>query len=90
MHERHLMNDLMRRIGRAAEAHGGERVVAVSVWLGALSHMTPDHFREHFNEAAAGTLADGARLEIETSDDIHDPAASDVLLKNVEVEVAEE
>jgi len=62
VHEHHLMNDLMRRIGRAAEAHGGERVVAVSVWLGALSHMTPDHFREHFEEAAVGTLAEGARL----------------------------
>jgi hydrogenase nickel incorporation protein HypA/HybF len=84
------MNDLMRRIARAVEAHGGERVVTVSVWLGALSHMTPDHFREHFEESSAGTLAEGAKLEIETSDDIHDPAATDLLLKGVEVEVAEE
>ena len=86
MHEHHLMNDLMRRIGRAAEAHGGERVVAVSVWLGALSHMSPEHFREHFIRASAGSVAEGARLDIAASDDIHDSAAADVLLRGIEIE----
>jgi hydrogenase nickel incorporation protein HypA/HybF len=86
MHEHGLINDLMRRIARVAEAEKAERVVGISVWLGALSHMSPDHFREHFNRASAGSLADGARLDITTSDDIHDSAAADVLLKGIEVE----
>jgi hydrogenase nickel incorporation protein HypA/HybF len=86
MHEHGLINDLMRRIAHAAQTEKAERVVAVSVWLGALSHMSPDHFREHFERASAGSLAEGARLEITTSDDIHDSAAAHVLLKGIEVE----
>lgn len=87
MHEHGLVNDLMRRIARAAAAEKADRVVAVSVWLGALSHMSPDHFREHFNRAAAGSLAEGARLDITASDDIRDAAAADVLLTGIEVEI---
>ena len=86
MHEHGLINDLMRRIARAAEAEKGDRIVAVSVWLGALSHLSPDHFREHFERAAAGSPAAGARLDITASDDIHDAAAGDVLLKGIEIE----
>ena len=62
MHEHGLMNDLMRRIARAAEADGGERVVAVSVWLGALSHMTPEHFREHFEDVLGGNARRGREI----------------------------
>jgi Zn finger protein HypA/HybF involved in hydrogenase expression len=40
--------------------------------LGPLAHIEPDHLREHFVEAARGTLADSARLEIETTDDLHE------------------
>jgi hydrogenase nickel incorporation protein HypA/HybF len=86
MHEHGLINDLMRRIARAAETEKAERVVAVSIWLGALSHMSPEHFREHFSRASAGSVAEGARLDIAASDDIHDSAAADVLLKGIEVE----
>ena len=86
MHEHGLINDLMRRITGVAEAEKAERIVAVSVWLGAFSHMSPDHFREHFNRASAGSLAEGARLDITTSDDIHDSAATDVLVTGIEVE----
>jgi hydrogenase nickel incorporation protein HypA/HybF len=86
MHEHGLMTDLMRRILKTAESEKAQRVVSVSVWLGALSHMSPGHFGEHFEQAAAGTIAEGAALDVATSDDIHDPHAADVLLKGVEVE----
>ena len=45
--------------GVAAE-EGGSHVTRIRVRLGALSHFTPEHFREHFDDAAAGTLAEGA------------------------------
>ena len=61
-------------------------MTAVSVWLGALSHMTPDHFAEHFEQAAAGTLAEGAAIRAVASTDIDDPRAADVVLTAVEVE----
>jgi len=51
MHEAHVMRDLMREIARVAAEQGARRVVALRVWLGALSHMTPEHFREHFLDA---------------------------------------
>jgi hydrogenase nickel incorporation protein HypA/HybF len=86
MHEQGLINDLMPRIARAARTEEADRVVAVSAWFGALSHMSPDHFREHFDLTSAGSLAEGARLAITTPDDIHDCAAADVLLEGVEVE----
>lgn len=84
MHEASLMRNLMGKILEIAEAEGG-RVSGIRVWLGALSHMSPAHFKEHYDEAAAGTLAEGAWLETEISEDIDHPQAGDILLKSVEV-----
>ena len=87
MHEASLMTDLMRKIDAAAQQQRARRVVGVSVWLGALSHMSADHFREHFAQASTGTMADGAALDITVSDDIHHAQASDVRLESLEVDV---
>jgi len=76
----------MRRIEEAARAEKARRVVGISVRLGALSHMTPGHFGEHFDHAAAGTIAEDATLSVTTSSDIHDPRATDVVLDGIEVE----
>ncbi len=86
MHEASLMKDLMRRILSVAETEGATRVTGVSVWLGALSHMSPEHFEEHFVQASAGTLAEGARVHAIVSDDMNDANAQRVLLDSVEVE----
>lgn len=90
MHEASLMGDLMARIAAAAATQGdpAPRVTAVSVWLGALSHFSPGHFEEHFRIASRGTLAEGARLDIECSDEIHHPQAQGVLLRSIEVSEA--
>jgi hydrogenase nickel incorporation protein HypA/HybF len=86
MHEHALMKSLMRQVREIAVAEGAQRVVKVSIWLGALSHMSADHFGDHFVDAAAGSLAEGAELECFASNDIHDPRALDVVLKGIEVE----
>jgi hydrogenase nickel incorporation protein HypA/HybF len=85
MHEMSLINDLMRKIMRVADEHGARRIVGLKVELGALSHLSAAHFREHFEEAAAGTPAAGARLDIVELTDIHDSHAQDILLRSVEV-----
>jgi len=87
MHEASLIRNLIHRIETIAEAEGARRVVGVSVWLGALSHMSESHFIEHFNAAAAGTLAEGARLDIAVSTDTRHAHAQDLRLEAVEVEV---
>lgn len=85
MHEKALMDDLMAKILAVADAEGGVRVTGVRVWLGALSHFTPVHFREHFDDAARGTLAEGAEVEATLDGDISDPRAQGVVLESVVV-----
>ena len=48
MHEASLMKNLMRRLDEIASAENAKRITGVSVWLGALSHMSASHFAEHF------------------------------------------
>ena len=86
MHEFSLMKDLMRKIASVAREQDARRVVSVKVTLGALCHISAQHLSEHFVEAASGTVAEGARLDIEESKDKTDPRALDVLLESVEVE----
>lgn len=85
MHEFSLMADLMRKIEQVAADNGAERVTRVRVWLGALSHITPEHFREHFEDGTRGTVAEGAELEVETSDDEADPEAQQIVLRSLDV-----
>ena len=86
MHEASLMKNLMSKVEQLAREHGAGRVTRLDVKLGALSHFSPDHFREHFERAARGTVADGALLEIELLTDISDPRAQDVVLASADVE----
>lgn len=86
MHEASLIRNLMRKIDSLAETEDAKRVTTVRVWLGALSHMSADHFQEHFEQASKATIAEGAELEIEVSADIRDPNAQELLLQSVEVE----
>ena len=88
MHERKLMDDLMAKILGVAAAEGAARITRVSVRLGALSHFTPDHFREHFEDAARGTIAAGADVVAQVEDDVASPFARDVVLASVEIEEA--
>ena len=86
MHEASLMSDLMRKIITLADTQQARHVTGVSLTLGALSHLSPDHLREHFIEAARGTVAEGARLDIEARTDITEPTAQDIRLDSIEVE----
>ncbi len=85
MHEHSLMNNLMSKIFAIAEKERAVKVTKVSVKLGALSHMSPEHFKEHFDIAAKGTIAENAILDTEECRDIHDPQAQAILLKSIDV-----
>jgi hydrogenase nickel incorporation protein HypA/HybF len=89
VHERALMRDVMRKIEETAAAEGATRVTRVAVRLGALSHFTPEHFREHFADASRGTLAEGAAVDAVVEEDITDADAREVALESVEVETPE-
>jgi hydrogenase nickel incorporation protein HypA/HybF len=82
VHERALMRDLLARVDEVARADGAARVASVRVRIGPLSHFTPEHFREHFADAARGTIAEGASVVVAS-----DAAGADVVLESVELEL---
>jgi hydrogenase nickel incorporation protein HypA/HybF len=83
------MDDLMRTIEARAAAEGAARVTRVRVRLGALSHFTPDHFREHFEDASRGTLAEGAQVDAALDSDPTSATAQGVVLEEFDVELAD-
>ncbi len=87
MHEAHLTADLVHKLEELAAAEGGGRVTRIRVKLGALSHFTPEHFREHFEAAAAGTLAEGAEVHADLSTDLTAPGAQGVVLETAELDL---
>lgn len=86
MHEHSLIKDLIKKIESVAGKHSAEKVTLIRIKLGALSHTTPEHFREHFNPLAAGTIAEEAALDFIVSTDLNDPHAEEIILDSIEVE----
>ena len=81
-----LRSEALRQIEDVAAAEGAARVTVVRVWCGALSHFTPEHFREHFERASAGTVAQGAEVQVELSAEIAHPDAGGLRHESIDVE----
>lgn len=86
MHEFSLMRGLMKQITDVAQQNNAQRVVGIRIKIGALAHISADHFREHFEEAAAGTVAFGAKLQIDMDGDVKSPFAHDIVIDSVDIE----
>jgi hydrogenase nickel incorporation protein HypA/HybF len=86
VHEQAVMTRLMAAIEAAAHDERAARVTAIRVRLGALSHFTPDHFREHFVDASRGTIAEGASVDATLAEDPTEPDAQGVRLESIDVE----
>lgn len=84
MHEISLLRGLMAQIEETARSHGACGVSVVRLKLGPLAHIESEHLREHFAEAASGTIASSARLEIETTGELHE-----LTLESLDVQVPE-
>ena len=85
MHELSLIADLMQKVESIAAGAKATKVLAVTVKLGALAHISPEHFRDHFARAARGTIAEDAQLFVELSKDVQDPQAQEIVLESVTV-----
>ncbi len=85
MHEHSLLEGLIGQIETIARQNDANQVVGVTVMLGALSNISPAHFREHFVRAVVGTVAEGAKLEVQALTDMSDPRAQEIVLASVEV-----
>jgi len=86
MHEQSLMIDLMRKIESVAKENDAKKVASLKIRLGALSHISPEHFKEHFLQASKGTLAESARLDVVVQGDLDDPNAQEIMLESLELE----
>ncbi len=86
MHEMSLFKDLLAKIASLSEENDGKRIVKMKIKLGAHSHLSAPHFRDHFDTFSLGTAAEGAQLEIIEDKDENAPHAQSVMLESVEIE----
>ena len=81
-----LFKDIMNKIESISNDHQGKKIVKMKVVLGALSHLSAPHFREHFDSFSKNTAAEGADLEIIEDNDDQAPHAQSVILESVEID----
>jgi hydrogenase nickel incorporation protein HypA/HybF len=85
MHEKALFRDLRNQLVTIAEREHADRISRVEIWLGALSHVREAPLRAAWPELVAGTAAEGALLEVQTSEEMSDPQAQSFILRGISV-----
>lgn len=85
MHELSIAHAVISTAADTAARHDAARVTAIRLRIGTLSGVVPDALRFAFDVAAAGSVAEGATLEIdEVPITVHcRPCAADVELADV-------
>jgi hydrogenase nickel incorporation protein HypA/HybF len=86
MHESGLIEDLIEKIESVARQHSAQKVSAVEVSIGLLAGIEPEHFREHFEMASRGTLAEGAELRFREPGEEAAREPMGIFLESVELE----
>ena len=64
MHELGVANEVLNVVLSEAERHAARKVESVSLRVGVLRAIEPEHLSFLFSHLAHGTLADGATLDI--------------------------
>lgn len=65
MHELGMIKEIFDVMEGEMKRAGGTRVTAVSLRVGSLSDVAPDHLRESFGAYSQGTFAEGVKITIE-------------------------
>lgn len=86
MHEASLIRSLLRQVLAQARDAGAVRVVGLTVRVGAMAHLSPEHLDEHFRQAARGTLAEGATIDAIIDTDLRADGAASLRLEAIEIE----
>ncbi|MGZ3775659.1 MAG: hydrogenase maturation nickel metallochaperone HypA/HybF [Pseudobdellovibrionaceae bacterium] len=85
MHETGLLKNMLKTISDLAERENAKQVASITIQIGALAQISPEHLQEHFDIESKGSIAEGADLIVEVSDNVIDPHAQEIILKNIEV-----
>jgi hydrogenase nickel incorporation protein HypA/HybF len=88
MHETGLVRRLVEAARAIAASEGGGRIIGVGVKVGALTGLSSEHLREHWDHEVGGTGLEGAALRVTCSDDAADVDATGVILEWVELRQA--
>jgi len=83
MHEEAMVADLVRHVKDVLAREGTDRAAAIRVRLGALAHCSEEGLRGRWALAVRDSPLAGARLEVEVSQDLHDPGAQAIRLESV-------
>ena len=68
MHEMHLLKDLFEDLLRHAEQRNIRKITKVYIRMGMLTEIDPDILIFFFREHSKGTVAEGAEIEIKSSE----------------------
>lgn len=85
MHEYGLIINLFNKIDEVVKRENAQYANKVHVELGALAHISPDHFKAHFDEMRKNTVAEKAQLIITENLDKQHPHAQEIRLVSVDV-----
>jgi Zn finger protein HypA/HybF involved in hydrogenase expression len=85
MHEEALLADLRRKLVELGRQHHATRIAGVSVWMGALTHLTESQLRARWPGTVEGTAAEGSTLRVERSEDPSDARATAIVLQRIEL-----
>ena len=66
MHELAITESILRIALSAAEEHQAQRVLEIRIKIGAYSGVVPQYIQEYFDIVSRGTIAEAARLDIQT------------------------
>ena len=92
MHEQRVVQDLIERANEVAAEHRADGLSAVTIRVGALSHVPAESIATGIRRLAKGTALEDARIDVISGPGgaaaLADEHAGDVILQSVEVEEA--
>lgn len=66
MHELSITQSILELAEKVGKEHGVQRVKTIHIRVGAYSGLLPQCIQAYFDVVSQGTLAEGARLDIQT------------------------
>lgn len=67
MHESSLARQIVEAVLAKAQASGATKILKVTGWIAEPERLSADSLQVHFDIQAAGTIAEGAKLELAIS-----------------------
>ena len=85
MHETALMRGVVSDLERLARANDSRRIVAVTLQIHDSGKYPGEHFIEHLHAVAAGTVVEGATIDVEMVANPEHVGAPQIMIKRIEV-----